>query len=250
MSRIELVVFDWDGTLMDSTGAISESIRLAAADMGLPIPSVEAANHVIGLGLADALALAVPSLRREQIPAFTERYRVHYMQRDAMLQPFDGVVAMLDALALAGVPVAIATGKSRLGLNRALDAAGWNGRFRTSRCADEGKPKPHPWMLQDICAELTVAPARTVMIGDTTHDLAMARAAGTRLLGVSYGAHPIAQLRDHEPESIFDSAAQMGDWLLARVAGRANAAAAGRAGDRSGEGGEGGEGGLPFAPRN
>ena len=215
---IQLVVFDWDGTLMDSTGAISESIRLAAADMGLPVPTVAAANHVIGLGLADALAHAVPSLKKQDMSAFSARYRHHYMVRDQQLQVFDGAAQLLSALNRAGVPVAIATGKSRLGLNRALATAAWNHHFVTSRCADEGNPKPHPWMLLDICAELTVAPASTVMIGDTTHDLTMARSAGARSVAVSYGAHPLDQLHQCQPETVCGSIDQLRHWLLPRLA--------------------------------
>ena len=214
---IELIVFDWDGTLMDSTAAISESIRLAAADMGLPVPTIASANHVIGLGLADALAHAVPTLRKHDIAAFSARYRHHYMIRAQQLQAFDGAADLLATLNRAGVPVAIATGKGRQGLNSALAAVGWNHHFVTSRCADEGNPKPHPWMLLDICAELTVAPARTVMIGDTTHDLTMARSAGARAVAVSYGAHPIDQLNQCQPDVICGSIEQLRRWLLARL---------------------------------
>lgn len=193
-ANLKLVVFDWDGTLVDSTRAIVIAMQHAAADLGLPVPSSQQASHVIGLGLHDALRLAVPSLTAERLPAYIERYRVHYLSRDAQLGAFEGIEAMLDALEQAGVALAVATGKSRQGLDRALSQFDWRRRFVATRCADEGEPKPHPWMLEDLASELGLAPAEMLMVGDTTHDLGMARAAGAAAIGVTYGAHDRAQL--------------------------------------------------------
>lgn len=193
-ASIELIVFDWDGTLVDSTGAIANAIRGAASDLGLVVPSFEKASHVIGLGLADALSHAVPDLTQDKVPEFTDRYRHHFVQRAEDLVPFDGVQAMLDDLKTSPTLVAIATGKSRAGLDRALEDAQWQTHFVDTRCADEGPPKPHPWMLNDLCETLGVSPANTVMVGDTTHDLTMAQQAGTHSIAVSYGAHPADQL--------------------------------------------------------
>ncbi|MEK9721683.1 MAG: HAD-IA family hydrolase [Quisquiliibacterium sp.] len=215
----DLVVFDWDGTLVDSTRAITEAIRLAAADLSLPVPTRETASHVIGLGLLDAIHYAVPDLERARLPAYIERYRYHYLKEDGKLQPFDGIPKLLQELNQTGVCVAIATGKSRAGLNRALEQNPWGGYFVTTRCADEGVPKPDPWMLQDISAETGISMNRMVMIGDTTHDLRMAASAGAQAVAVTYGAHPVEQLLDLRPVACVDDVEQLSAWLLPRVRG-------------------------------
>ena len=212
-----LVVFDWDGTLIDSTSAIVHSIRKSAEDLGLPVPTREQASHVIGLGLLEAIHMAVPSIRREQLPAYIERYRFHYFQRDPHLEPFEGIPELLDELADSGAWLAVATGKSRVGLNRALDQMRWGGRFLTTRCADEGAPKPDPWMLRDICEELGLEPAQALMVGDTTHDLGMARSAGSSAVAVTYGAHPRAQLVTEPALAVVDTVPELRRELLARV---------------------------------
>lgn len=216
--RFELVVFDWDGTLIDSTHAIADAIQASAADLGLPVPTRERASHVIGLGLFEAIHYAVPEIRREQMPAFIERYRRHFLRADEHLRAFDGIDALLAELGLAGATLAVATGKSRAGLNRALLQTGWGRHFATTRCADEGIPKPDPWMLHDICEELGIETGRAVMIGDTSHDLRMARAAGASAVAVTYGAHPVEELRACQPSACLDSVAQLRAWLLPRLA--------------------------------
>ena len=215
--RFRLVVFDWDGTLIDSTAAIVHAIRAAAADLGLPVPSRQQASHVIGLGLFDAIRRVVPVIDRAQVPAYVERYRHHYLRRDADLEPFDGVPALLADLADSGAWLAVATGKSRAGLNRALDHMGWTGKFLTTRCADEGLPKPDPWMLRDICDELGLGASETLMVGDTTHDLGMARAAGAAAIAVTYGAHPREALAGEPALAVVDSVVELREALLARV---------------------------------
>jgi phosphoglycolate phosphatase len=215
--RFRLVVFDWDGTLIDSTAAIIHAIRASAADLFLPVPTREQASHVIGLGLFEAIRCAVPVIDREQIPAFVERYRHHYLHRGIGDEPFEGVPELLTELADSGAWLAVATGKSRAGLNRALDHMSWTGRFLTTRCADEGAPKPDPWMLRDICEELGLAMSDAVMIGDTTHDLGMAQAAGTAAIAVTYGAHPRAQLESGGALEVVDSVAELRGALLARI---------------------------------
>lgn len=215
--QFELVVFDWDGTMVDSTRAITDAIRQAASDLGLPVPSVERARHVIGLGLLEAIHYAVPSITRAQMPAFVERYREHYLREDAALKPFDGIPALLAELDAAGVMLAIATGKSRAGLNRALEQTGWGRHFVATRTADEGTPKPDPWMLLDLCAALGSTPGRAVMIGDTTHDLKMASAAGATAVAVTYGAHPVAELTALAPAACVGSVAELRGWLLPRL---------------------------------
>lgn len=215
--RFRVVVFDWDGTLIDSTAAIVHAIRASAADLGLPVPSREQASQVIGLGLFEAIRRAVPIIDRDQIPAYVERYRHHYLRRDAQLEPFAGIPELLSELSDSGAWLAIATGKSRAGLNRALDHMGWTGRFLTTRCADEGAPKPDPWMLRDIFDELGLQPGDAVMVGDTTHDLGMARAAGAAAIAVTYGAHPREQLESEPALAVVDTIAELRELLLARV---------------------------------
>jgi phosphoglycolate phosphatase len=214
---LTLVVFDWDGTLVDSTSAITDAMCLSAADLGLPVPTRERASHVIGLGLLEAIHHAVPQIQRAQVPAFVERYRHHFLKRDEYLMPFDGIPELLAELAATRVQLAVATGKSRAGLDRALVQTGWRRLFATTRCADEGAPKPDPWMLHDICEELDVEPARIVMIGDTTHDLRMAAAAGARSVAVTYGAHPVSELESCAPVAIVRSVAELRDWLMPRL---------------------------------
>lgn len=211
--RFDLIVFDWDGTLMDSTATIASSIQRACADLGLPVPSNQRARHVIGLGLADALAYAVPGLPEELVPRMVERYRHHYLTRDAGLVLFDGVRETIVALKDRGRFVAIATGKSRVGLDRALDSCGLRPLFDATRCADECRSKPDPQMLYELGDELGVRCDRMLMIGDTTHDLLMAVNAGAHALAVSYGAHLHDALDGQGALAVLGSPAQLHAWL-------------------------------------
>ncbi len=214
LEQFDLVVFDWDGTLVDSTAFIARSIQAAAADPGLAVPSRERALHVIGLGLADALARAVPELPPQRMMEFAARYRVHYFAGEAEVVLFDGVRELLADLRRHGATLAIATGKSRAGLDRALAATGLAGQFAASRCADETHPKPHPAMLLELGERLLVEPARMLMVGDTTHDLQMAAAAGAAAVGVTYGAHPREQLAALQPLRLADSTPALHQWLI------------------------------------
>ncbi len=215
--RYELIVFDWDGTLMDSTAMIAQSIQLACKDLGLPVPSKAQASQVIGLGLADALAQAVPDLDPAMVPQMVERYRHYYLTRDHQLSLFDGARELLVALKERGHVLAVATGKSRLGLDRALGVAGVGNFFDATRCADESFSKPHPGMLLELMEQAAVDPAATLMIGDTTHDLLMAANAGTDGVGVSYGAHDLESLRSVPSRAIVDSVDALQQWLLAHA---------------------------------
>ncbi len=209
----DLLVFDWDGTLLDSAGAIVTAIHAACDDLGLPLPAEERARHVIGLGLRDALRYAVPDLPEERYPQMVDRYRHHYLSHDHELLLFAGVAELIAELADSGFLLAVATGKSRLGLERALRTSGLGSHFHASRCADECFSKPHPQMLVELMDELSVAPERTLMIGDTTHDLNMAIAAGTGAVGVSYGAHPREQLDALGPLYCADTVDALAAWL-------------------------------------
>ena len=213
-----LVVFDWDGTLMDSTHSIVAAIQAACRDLELPEPSASDASWVIGLSLESALRRAVPQLTASQLPLFLERYRIHYLTRDPQLRLFDGVRDLLRDLAAQGAKLAVATGKSRVGLNRALAATGLADVFDATRCADETFSKPHPAMLLEIMRELDVDPAGAVMVGDTSHDLHMARNAGIHGVGVTYGAHAREELASCGPQALVGSVRELDAWLSGRVA--------------------------------
>ena len=187
--NFDLIVFDWDGTLFDSTGLIVRCIQAACRDIGVAVPSDMQAAYVIGLGLMDALRHAVPDLPVERYPELGRRYRHHYMAWQHEIVLFDGTLEMLHALKTRNHWLAVATGKSRAGLNEALDSAQLRALFDATRTADETASKPDPLMLLELMAELGVAPNRTLMVGDTTHDLQLALNAGVACVGVSYGAH-------------------------------------------------------------
>ena len=211
--RFELIVFDWDGTLMDSTAAIVASIQAAARDLGIQPPSDERAQHIIGLGLIDALRHALPDLPVERYQEVAERYRYHFLSRDQDLLLFDGAEDLIEELTRAGYHLAVATGKTRKGLDRAFEVSGLGPRFQASRCADECRSKPHPQMLEELMDEFGVEPDATLMIGDTTHDLQMARNAGVAALGVTYGAHPREALEAAAPVYCAGNLAELATWL-------------------------------------
>jgi len=211
--QFDLIVFDWDGTLMDSTATIVKCIQAAAKDLGLPIPDSKSASYVIGLSLQDAMQAAMPGLDSKYYPRIVERYRYHYLTKDKGLALFDGVREMLAELSQQGYFLAVATGKSRVGLNRALDAANLLSVFDATRCADETFSKPHPAMLQELTRELGQDMQRTVMIGDTTHDLQMAINAGASGIAVHYGAHPSHELQALNPLFSANSVPELHAWL-------------------------------------
>jgi phosphoglycolate phosphatase len=215
--QFELIVFDWDGTLMDSAAAIVEAIQAACRDLDLPPPTDAQARHVIGLGLADAMRHAVPHLSETAYPQMVERYRHHYLSRDHELKLFDGVASLIPELADAGHLLAVATGKSRLGLDRALKVSGLESLFHDSRCADECFSKPHPQMLEELMAVFSVEPEQTLMIGDTTHDLMMASNAGVASLAVTYGAHTLDALSTCSPLAQLHTVEELRQWLKANA---------------------------------
>lgn len=212
--QFDLIVFDWDGTLMDSTATIVKCIQSAAKDLGLSVPSDAAAAHVIGLGLAEAMQTVMPDIDPALYPHMVERYRYHFLTKDHELVLFKGVPAMLEELSQLGYFLAVATGKSRVGLNRALNACGLLSTFDATRCADETFSKPHPAMLQELTRELGQDMRRTVMIGDTTHDLLMANNAGAAGIAVEYGAHPVQQLQACRPVFTAKNVPELHQWLI------------------------------------
>lgn len=211
--QFDLIAFDWDGTLFDSTKIIVRCIQRAVADVGGTVPDDKAAAYVIGLGLMQALAHAAPDVPVEKYPELGARYRHHYLLHQNDLALFDGVLDMLAGLRGRQHLLAVATGKSRHGLDDALSSVELTGVFDGSRTADETAGKPHPRMLNELMAEFGVEPARTLMIGDTTHDLQMALNAGCASLAVSYGAHEPDAFHVLQPRFIAHSVQELHGWL-------------------------------------
>eukprot|EP01034_Spumella_vulgaris_P041412 gene41412-51280_t len=212
--RFDLIAFDWDGTLFDSTAIIVRSIQEAVRDVGGTVPSDKEAAYVIGMALMPALAHAAPDVPPEKYTELGNRYRFHYLQHQDDIVLFDGVLPMLDALRARGHKLAVATGKSRRGLDDALHSVDLRGVFDGSRTADQTAGKPHPLMLQELMAEFDVAPERLLMIGDTTHDLQMAVNARCASVGVSYGAHEPDAFHALQPLAVVHSVRELHDWLL------------------------------------
>lgn len=212
-NRFDLLVFDWDGTLMDSTAAIVDAVQAACRDLDLPVPSHDHARQAIGLGLGEALRHSAPDLDAERLPQFIERYRFHYLSRDHELSLFEGISELVAELDAAGFLLAVATGKSRRGLDRALRNSGLSEYFSATRCADECFSKPHPQMLDQLMVELQISRGRTLMIGDTTHDLQMAINAGVAGVAVAYGAHGAETLDSLKPLARLHDVGELAGWL-------------------------------------
>ena len=212
--QFDLICFDWDGTLFDSTAIIVRSIQQAVLDVGGAKPTDEAASYVIGMALMPALAHAAPDVPKEKYPLLGERYRHHYLATQHDISLFDGVLPMLADLKSRHHWLTVATGKSRRGLDDVLASRQLHGIFDGSRTADETAGKPDPRMLHELMREFGADPERTLMIGDTTHDLLMARNAGCASVGVSYGAHNAAAFAQCAPLFTADTVPQLRDWLL------------------------------------
>lgn len=211
--RFDLIAFDWDGTLFDSTKIIVRCIQRAVADVGGAVPSDHDASYVIGMALMDALAHAAPDVPRDRYAELGASYRRHYVAHQDDLSLFDGVLPMLAELRERNHWLAVATGKSRRGLDEALGSVQLAGVFDGSRTADETAGKPHPRMLHELMGEFGTEPGRTLMIGDTTHDLQMALNAGCPSVAVSYGAHAPAGFEALRPQAIVHSVAELHAWL-------------------------------------
>jgi phosphoglycolate phosphatase len=213
--NFDLIVFDWDGTLFDSTALITRCIQAACGDLGIAVPSDTDAAYVIGLGLHEALAHAAPGLPPERYPELGQRYRHHYVKKQHEIVLFAGTLEMLQALKSRNHLLAVATGKGRRGLDDALLQSQLGPLFDGTRTADETAGKPNPLMLQQLMREFGTEPGRTLMIGDTTHDLQMAANAGSAAVGVSYGAHDPEAFEALGPLFVAHSTRQLHDWLLA-----------------------------------
>jgi phosphoglycolate phosphatase len=212
--HFDLIAFDWDGTLFDSTKIIVRCIQAAVRDVGGTVPSNQAAGYVIGLGLTQALAYAAPDVPPEKYPELGARYRYHYAASHNELSLFEGVLPLLAGLKARGHLLAVATGKSRRGLDEALQSVELRGVFDGSRTADETADKPDPRMLRELMAEFAIPARRVLMVGDTTHDLQMALNAACPSVGVSYGAHEPDTFSALGPRYVASSVQGLHDWLL------------------------------------
>jgi len=215
MQDYKLVIFDWDGTLMDSVDRIVSSMQSAAKTVGLSIPSNDEVKQIIGLSLTVALQALFVGITDEQVDAMLVQYKYEYVEGDATPTPlFDNAVNLLTQLKQKNKLLAVATGKGREGLSRVLKVSNTNDFFHTTRCAGEMPSKPDPEMLNSILAELAIAPHEAVMIGDTSHDLKMAQAAGVDSIGVTFGVHDSDILDKYQPKKIVDSLAELQKLLV------------------------------------
>ncbi len=211
--RFDLIVFDWDGTIINSTGLIAECIQLAAGELGFPVPSTVEAKHIIGLSLQQSIEGLFPTMSAADYARFATAFRAHYVPRDDEPPLYDGIPELLESLRHPERFLAVATGKPRIGLERAFGYTGLKPHFHFTRTADEGLPKPHPDMLLKLMEFTGVARDRVLMIGDTTHDLQLAKNAGVAALGVSYGAHAAHKLALLPNKAIVDNVTQLAAWL-------------------------------------
>ncbi len=215
----DLIVFDWDGTLMDSACAIVDSIQAASIDAGFPAPTPDDARHIIGLGLMEAMSHLFPDAGREDCARLADFYRHHYLKAvDEGIHLFEGAQETVEYLKASGYLLAVATGKSRRGLDSAFESSGIGHFFNASRCADESFSKPHPAMLLELMERLGADPERTLMIGDTTHDLLMAANAGVDSLALCHGAHTRSVLAELEPLACLNDFSELRSWFERREA--------------------------------
>lgn len=225
MRDIDLLIFDWDGTLCDSVPRIVAAMQSAARDCGIAPATPDAVRAIIGMSLDEAIRLVHPDLHQESLAPFVRAYGAHYLEADAV-QPsplFPGVADAMAAYAAAGYRMAVATGKSRRGLDRVLAQHGWTGFFDVTRCADESAGKPDPRMLHEILSYCDVPASRAVMVGDSLFDLEMANRAGMRSIAVTYGAQPAERLQSAQPSYVIDQFAALTDWLMCpQQSGRVN----------------------------
>ncbi len=204
-AHYDLVIFDWDGTLMDSVPKILACVKSLSLEYDLNMPADDAIRSIIGYSLEEALIRLFGEQVKADIPLFVEGYRRHYVELDSTPSPiFEGVESLLEALSAQGYKLAVATGKGREGLNRLLAESGLGGYFIASRCADEALSKPNPLMLEQLLNELDVPVSRALMVGDALMDLEMANNIGMDAVGVSYGAFTIEQLQTASPLAIID----------------------------------------------
>ena len=215
--KFDLLVFDWDGTLADSTGVIVRAMQMMCRDLDMPAPSDDTANYVIGMELSHALRYVLPELTEESLPFAIERYRTNYLALENDIRLFDGIGELIRRLHKASFSLAVATGKNRRGLERVFSSLDMRRFFLSSRCGDECFSKPHPQMLEELIDEIGAEKERTLMIGDTTHDLQMAINAEVAGVAVCYGAHPAEELRRLKPLACLSHVGELDEWLSANA---------------------------------
>lgn len=212
--RYEMIVWDWDGTIMNSTPTIVECLQKACVDLGEKVPNQEQASHVIGLGLHESIHYLLPHLPEKKYPLMLERFRHYYLGVDHKLVLFPGIMELIQALKTKGHLVAVATGKPRQGLDRTLKMHQLEGFFHDTKTADESRAKPHPQMLQELMDSWRVPANKMLMIGDTTHDLQMAKSAGVDSIAVTYGAHSKEKLQTLEPLLCVETVQELQSYLF------------------------------------
>ncbi|MBD3656415.1 MULTISPECIES: HAD family hydrolase [Marinobacter] len=212
--QVKVVIFDWDGTLVDSVDHIADSLHQAATELGYPALEREAYRDIIGLGMVEALEALYPGLSREEMNAIRDGYARYFFAKVTTPQNvFDGMADVLADLRRAGRGCAVATGKSRRGLDGALHSSGLAAHFDHTRCADETRSKPDPAMLQELIGVYGIRPEEAVMIGDTRYDLEMAQRIGMPAIGVEWGVHKRDVLGRYDPHAIVESVADLRDVL-------------------------------------
>ncbi len=214
LANFDLIVWDWDGTLANSTSMITDAFVQAATQVGLPDVPPEKVTHIIGLGLKESIHAVYGDIDPMLAQALAQQYSANYYAGEQAIPLFEGAKETLVTLHRRGIKLAVATGKGRRGLNLALQHTGLGSYFHATRTVDECFSKPHPQMLDELMDMLVVTPARTLMIGDTSYDLQMAQNAGVPAVGVSYGAQAQEILVGYNPIQIFGNFNALSQWLL------------------------------------
>ncbi len=215
MNKYSLLVFDWDGTLMDSKAQIVNCMQSAISELGLEPRTNEQISDIIGLGLEEAVNSLYPALKAKEVQHTSQTYREHYLFKDKTPSPlFPGVEEVLIALKETGYELAVATGKSRRGLDKGLSESGLHDFFPITRCADETRSKPHPQMLEEILVDYNTQANKTLMIGDSEYDLQLAKNAKVDGFAVSYGVHGLLRLLKQDPVGFIDDINQLPKWLI------------------------------------
>lgn len=213
-AKYQCVIFDWDGTLMDSEARIVASIQYAAKHAGFPVLSYDVSKSIIGLSLEKAILTLYPDADEVGMQAVAEGYTEYFLNHaDVDMKPFDGAVELLEQLRQSGVKTAIATGKSRRGLNQVLSELGFESYFDITRTPVEAESKPSPLMLQQILDELGLSAKQAVMVGDTEFDMQMAKNIDMDMIALSHGVHDLDVLKAYNPVSCFDDLSSMAVWL-------------------------------------
>lgn len=215
MLRYKLIIFDWDGTLVDSTGRIVDSMQQAAKAVGLPAISDLAVKHIIGLGLPEAIRTLWPSISEDALKELALQY-AHFFVTESKVEMslYNGARDLLKELMLRGFVLAVATGKSRRGLDRMMRDMKLGHLFAITRCADETRSKPNPLMLHEILESMSITPQEALMVGDTSFDLDMANAANINAVAMTHGAHDIPRLTNSNPIAVCHNINELRDWII------------------------------------